>query len=326
MGSSGTPIFDASDGRLVGIIQYGAGDPKRAKAGLAYTGGTTIHAIKEAIVADAATAADASRKMFLGAKIELAEMYLALAQTRDATAAANLASARAEGYVRRGANLAASRAEAEASTHFATALQIDPKLTGRVAAAGGDAYVERGKAAMLNNKIAEADALFQQAHRKSPDAAKSINAAWAMAYVDHARLKHAVSLTWRNVSAEEVDDLFLQAHRKSPDDAKSINEVWSIVYVERGEDALRRGKTIAEADALFQDAHRKSAADAKSINWAWSQAHFKRGKALAHFRRAIEMDSNSASKVHDEYVRRDRMLEEEGRRNQAPNANPPAPH
>ena len=258
LGSSGSPIFDASDGRLVGIIQYGTGDPKRIKAGLAYSGGTTMRTIKLEIANDAATAAHSSRKMFLEGKIELAEMYLNLAQTHDATAPASLAGARAEGYVKRGTNLASSGAEADAIAHFATALQIDPTLAGRVNAAWSEAYVERGKTAMRGGKIAGADALFQQAHRKSPDNAKTINAAWAMAYVQRGEDAQRSGET-----AAEVDAVFLQAHQKSPDNAKSINAAWAMVHVQRGEDALRSGKTAAEADALFQDAHRKSPADAE---------------------------------------------------------------
>jgi len=63
MGSSGSPIFDANNGKLVGIVQYGTSDPGTIKDGLAIPGRTTIRAIKEAILNDAVFAADKSERI-----------------------------------------------------------------------------------------------------------------------------------------------------------------------------------------------------------------------------------------------------------------------
>ena len=305
IGSSGTPVFDANDGTLLGIIQYGTEDPKQIRGGLAFSGGTTMRTIKEAIVEDAAVAADSSRKMFLAGNIELGEMYVVLARTRDPSAAATLVSARAEGYVKSGANRLrdGGRFDTEAIADFAIALKYDQGLAGRIDAAWSEAYVSRGENAMAGGRIADGEALFQQALRKTPQDAKKINAAWSQAYV------RGGESAIRNGKADDADALFQKAHRMAPDNAGSIDADWLQAYVWSGGEAMRFGR-VEEADFLFQRAAQKWPDSAKATSAAWAEAYLGRWReriyspdsgddAEAAFRRAVDLDSSLAPRIKE---------------------------
>jgi Tfp pilus assembly protein PilF len=294
MGSSGSPIFDANDGRLVGMIQYGTIEPKMIKAGLSYSGGTTIRVIKEAILSDAATAVDSSRKMFRAGNVDLGEMYLAIARTRDPSVATPM-KARAEGYLKRGAAKLEAAADAEAVADFAIALKDDPSLASRIDVAWSKRYAKQGGSALENGKVDEADALFQQAERKAPDNAKAIQAEWETAYVER-----GASLV-RDGKVAEADALFQQARRRWPDDAKSIDAKWEAAYIKGGRRLLRdyswlQGSfrmegTTAEADALFERAQRNWPNHAKSIDAAWEAAYVERGENLMRGGHSAEADA-----------------------------------
>jgi tetratricopeptide (TPR) repeat protein len=287
IGSSGTPIFDANDGRLVGIVQYGTPDPEEIEDGLAYSGGTTIRAIREAILDDAVTAADTSRRMFGEDNVQLAEMYLALARTRDASAAATLASVRAEMYFNRAAKkLKWGSKDDDAEAEFAKALQNDPALAGRIGVAWSETYVQRGKAAMESGKVADADALFQRAHQSSPGNAQAIDSAWATAYLDRGK-----SLLWKGGEEDAVAETqFLRALKLDSSVAAEINNIRADNYVDRGRDLLKLGRDD-EAQAQFTKALQRVPSSSKDIDQAWVNTFLSRGSMLVIEGRTAEADA-----------------------------------
>ena len=56
IGSSGSPVFDATDGRLVAIMQFGTTLDGPAEGGFAFSGGVTLAQVRQAILRDAEAA------------------------------------------------------------------------------------------------------------------------------------------------------------------------------------------------------------------------------------------------------------------------------
>ena len=215
-------------------------------------------------------------------------MYLALAQTRDATAAARLALVRAEAHFQSGAGkLRDGQFDAEAATHFATALDSNPRLAVHIDAAWSEEYVQRGEKAMRDGKIEAADALFRQALQKLPDNAKSISAidldsslasrindTWVHAYLGRGQ----VQLT--RDRDDEAQAHFAAALQRDPGVVPRIDAYWAYTYVRRGAGKLKNGDVIA-AKAQFELARSRAGDDRRHppIKAAIARAWLRHGKA-----------------------------------------------
>lgn len=164
VGGSGSPVFDANNGHVVAIVQFGSS--ARPKAGLAYSGGIAMTAVKKEIA-----------KTF-DVPLEMGRWLLAEGRTDEAwvlfksALATNRASTQdiVQAYIDVGASFRQRNKGDVAEICFMRAFELDPSAAERIAVARDpDAVartqIENAVSALKSGKFDEARIYFDRARR-----------------------------------------------------------------------------------------------------------------------------------------------------------------
>jgi tetratricopeptide (TPR) repeat protein len=263
-GSSGTPIFDANDGRVVAIVQRGsAGD---VKSGLAYSGGFTLNAVKKAINATYSDSLAWGRWLALEGRDEDAKAQFTLALARSPDASEGVNAAWVEVYLRRGREYLHAGKDEDAKAQFTLALARSPDASKQVDAAWGEAYVRRGRNFLTNGKDEDAKAQFALAVSRDPKIEERIGVVQAEKFIDRGQKLLKVG------NEEEAGQLFALARTVSTGLDERIENAWINGYLDQGSKFASEGHDD-EAKKAFERALLRDGSITSRINERWALVH-----------------------------------------------------
>ena len=169
-GASGSPVFDANDGRLIAIVQVGSGRSRDTAGGLSYSGGIAINALKRAIKRTSEDPVAFARLLLEAGEDKGAQKLFDLALARDPAAGVRVMAARsaarngetALAYVEQGAKLLKDGRDSDAKAQFEKARDLDMFSSTRADILNHIAWywLEAGKAA---EGLADADSALSLA-------------------------------------------------------------------------------------------------------------------------------------------------------------------
>jgi tetratricopeptide (TPR) repeat protein/S1-C subfamily serine protease len=219
-GSSGSPVFDANDGKLVAIVQFGSvsTDPP-PKDALRFSGGVSLTEVKKDIRETLKDPLEWGRWLLENGHDDKAKNHFEIVLARDPTAASRIKAVSIDAYIKRAKTFLGNNNEAEARALFNLAVTVDPAASAQIREAFVDTYIGRGIRLLDDNQEAEANALFELALDRDPTAGTRIRKAWVDAYTKRARN------LLRNHKDADADKLFELALRKDPEVTKNVQAV-----------------------------------------------------------------------------------------------------
>jgi tetratricopeptide (TPR) repeat protein len=216
-GSSGSPVFDAQDGKLVAIVQFGSSSTNPTpKDALSFSGGVSLTEVRKDIRETLKDPFEWGRWLLENGHDDKAKIQFDIVLARDPTAESRIKAASIDAYVKRAKSFLDNNIESEARTLFNLAFAVDPAASEKIRKVIVDTYIGHGIRLIDDHKEAEANELFKLALAHDPTAGTRIREAWVDAYTGL-----AIDLL-RNYKDADADKLFELAVQKDPEAAKNI--------------------------------------------------------------------------------------------------------
>ncbi len=324
LGGSGSPIFDARDGALLAILQYGT-DYSAPITGLSYAGGIPAKAVRDAIVSDAKEALALARSSLKRGDLLHAEACYTLAVSSDPASADRLMSEWASHIAAAGRNAASNKRFNSAIELFEKAIEVQPASEQTLRSDLASVHFDLAANSVGWGNEDDIRNHLEAALKLDPTKKEPANKLW----FDH-YLGRGTRLLNDPKKDKEAEEKFALALSHDAERESEVAKAWAGAYRRRGNDFLRQGKD-SEAEAQFALALARVPELAGEIDKDWANSFFHRGNELLNtgkdaeaqteFTKALERDPNESAAVQrawfNTYYRRGERLLQEGKDKEA---------